>query len=460
MQTVPRIMVVDDERYTRLFFERILTENGYQVELVDNGKDAIARFQKRSFHLVLLDLKMPGLSGEETLKQLYKIDKNLPIIIITAYGNIINFDKMLKMGAIDFFTKPFVEVSDILSKINDILLKKETKSGINELKGKTLLSRDDPFLNIIGKSPKIKNVIKIAKTVSSSFCSTLIQGESGTGKELFAKAIHQMSPLKDKPFMPINCGALPDNLLQSILFGYEKGAFTDAYQSKKGVFEVIDGGTLFLDEIVDTSLNFQLQLLRVLQNNEYMRLGSTEAMSTDFRLILSTNKNIELEVKKENFRHDLFYRINVITLHLPTLRERKDDIPLLLDYYLSKFCKIMGVKKKRYSKAALDILCDYTWEGNVREVENFSEGIVVLSRNREVIEPDNLPEKIKNGKITNANLKLDAKFNIPFKVAKLKFEKEYITGLLKETSGDLQIASQLAGINLATLYRKIRKYKI
>ena len=460
MKSAPKIMVVDDEKYTRVFFEKILDDRGYKTTLLQNGKEAIKRCEKESFDLVLLDLKMPGLSGEETLKRLRALEKSPPVIIITAYGDKSNYDKMLRIGASDFFTKPFIDIDAILSKINGIISNKEVKPSANKLTNRCGSVTVDPFSEIVGKSREVRNVIRTAKLAAASFCSVFIQGESGTGKEMFARGIHNASPLKAQPFMPINCGAIPDTLLQSILFGHEKGAFTNAYTNKKGVFEMIDGGTLFLDEIADTSLAFQLQLLRVLQHGEFMSLGSTQKKKVDFRLLASTNKDIDTEVKKENFRQDLLYRINVVTLLIPPLRKRKEDIPLLLNHYMSKFCDMTGVKQKIFSIATLDVLQGYPWEGNIRELENFVHRVVILLRDKPVIEPEDLPGKINNKPISPAQLKSDAKSDTSFKAAKSRFEKEYILNLLQKTNGDLQMACQIADIDLATLYRKMKKHEI
>jgi len=460
MKSIPKIMVVDDEKYTRVFFEKILDERGYKTVLLENGKEAIRRCEKESFDLVLLDLKMPGLSGEETLKKLRALEKSPPVIIITAYGDKSNYDKMLRIGASDFFTKPFIDIDGILSKINSIISDKAVKPSANKSTKRCGSVTVDPFSEIVGKSCEISDVISTAKLAASSFCSVLIQGESGTGKEMFARAIHNASPLKAQPFMPINCGAIPETLLQSTLFGHEKGAFTNAYTNNKGVFEMIDGGTLFLDEIADTSLAFQLQLLRIVQHGEFTSVGSTKKKKVDFRLLASTNKDIDTEVKKKTFRQDLLYRINVVTLLIPPLRKRKKDIPLLLNHYMSWFCNMLGGEQKIFSAAALDILQNYDWEGNVRELENFVHRAVILLRDKPVIEPEDLPEKMKNKTASPTQLKSETKADTSLKAAKSRFEKEYILNLLQKTNGDLQMACQIADVDLATLYRKMKKFGV
>ena len=387
-----KILVVDDDESLRRIIEYNVSEEGYDVIATDNGLSALEIFKKEEIDLVITDLQMPDMGGIELIKQLRAISPNALVIVITAFGTVDTAVESMKLGAFEYITKPFNREE------LKIIVKKALEVGELMVENRYLkeMVRDKyNFDNMIGSSKKMKEIYMSASQVARSDATVLILGESGTGKELLARGIHINSQRKDKPFVAINCGALPENLIESELFGHKKGSFTGAHADKKGKFELADGGTLFLDEVGDLKPHLQVTLLRVLQEGIVDKIGGTEPLNVDVRIIAATNKDIEEDVKEGNFREDLYYRLCVVPLKLPPLRERKDDIPLLTDYFLSKYSSKAGLEKCKLDNKAMKILLDYNWPGNVRELENLIERMIVMNRTG-IITEDELPEKIRS----------------------------------------------------------------
>jgi DNA-binding NtrC family response regulator len=441
-----RILIVDDEEIMRESLTDWLKEDGYEVLAVEDGFKALEAVQSQDFSVMLVDLKMPKMDGLEVLREVKRLGFDIPVIIITAYATVDTAVAAMKEGAYDYIIKPFnpEELGLTIKKIierqhllkENILLRKE-------------LSKRYQFGDIIGKSPKMQSVFELIRTVAPSKSTILICGESGTGKEMVARAIHETSLRKDGPFIALACGALPETLLEAELFGYEKGAFTGANIQKKGKIELADGGTLFLDDIADISLKTQVDLLRVLQEREFRRLGGTETIKVDVRIIAATNKDLLKLVEQGKFRDDLYYRLNVITITIPPLRERKEDIPLLVTHFLQKYNIETGKKIEKIAESALNILMDYQWPGNVRELENTIEHAVVVTEGN-VILPEALPDFLKQKK----TLPTDTKKSLE------EVEKQHIIQVLKENQGNISRAAEVLGINRVTLYRKIKEYNI
>ncbi len=446
MKDKPTILVVDDELIVRDSLSDWLAEDGYNVSTVKNGNEALKLVNEKDWDVLLVDLKMPGLSGLDVLLKVKEINPNTPVIIMTAYATVDTAVEAIKKGAYDYITKPFnpEEITLTLKKI--IAHQKLVKENIllkDELKKRYYLG------NIIGKSPKMLKVFELVKMVANTKSNVLITGESGTGKEVIARAIHETGNRKEQPFIAISCAALPDTLLESELFGYEKGAFTGAVNSRKGKIEIANKGTLFLDEIGEISTKTQLDLLRFLEEREFRRLGGEKLISVDVRIITATNKNLELAIKQGIFRSDLYYRLNVVNIHLPPLRERKDDIPLLAHHFLEKYTLENNKNIDGFSPEALNLLIEYNWHGNVRELENVIERATVVSKEN-LITPQNLPDNIRGKK--------PPKFA---GVSSLKdMEKHYIKQILEETNWNMKVSAQKLGIARSSLYRKIKEYKI
>ncbi len=444
MKPPARILIVDDEAIMRDSLNDWLMEDGYEPVTVEDGQKAIDMVRSQSFNVVLCDLKMPGMDGIETMSKIREINKDLPVIIITAYATVNTAVESMKKGAYDYIVKPFdpEEVSHIIRKIishqqllqENIILRQELK-------------RVYQFRDIVGKNYKMQEIFELIRTVADSDASVLILGESGTGKELIARAIHYSSRRAEKPFVSVSCSALPESLLESELFGYEKGAFTGAVRDKPGRFEEANGGTLFLDEVGEMKPETQLHLLRVLQEREIRRLGGTGVIKVDVRIIAATNKDLERAVKEGSFREDLYYRLNVVTVQLPPLREREDDIPLLAERFLMKY----NIKNNRnlegISPKAIALLVQYDWPGNVRELENVIERAVVITKHT-IIQLEDLPPHIQSFQ--------ESKGVRPRKLKEV--EKEHIQHTLEENKWNVSKTSKVLGIDRSTLYKKIRNY--
>jgi DNA-binding NtrC family response regulator len=446
-----QILIVDDELIVRESLGNWLKEEGYSVDTSDSGLAALEKIQSKGCDLVVADVKMPGMDGIELLERCKKIDPDLQVLVMTAYASIDTAVRAMKKGAFDYIVKPFnpEDVSQIIQRAlkfkmlekENILLRKELekKYGIDE---------------IIGKSKKMQEVFDLIRTVAESEAVVMVRGESGTGKELIARAIHANSKRKYGPLIALSCGALPETLLESELFGYEKGAFTGANYSRKGRIEMADGGTLFLDEIGDISPKTQVDLLRVLQEKTIYHLGSSKPTKVDVRIISATNRDLEKAIKDGTFREDLYYRLNVVTINVPPLRERKEDIPLLANHFFKKFVVVNSKKITGISSEVMDMLIDYHWPGNVRELENVIEHAVVVCKNNEIT-PGDLPNTLK--------MSIREKENLPGSNAAITLEdleKKHIKEVLNRNKGNISKSAKNLGIDRVTLYNKIKKHEI
>jgi len=448
-----KILVIDDEKDIGWLFSKILHEEGYDVFISLNGPDGISTIKKEKPDLVLLDLKLPGMDGIETLREIRVFDKNLCVIVITGYETVKSAVEALKLGAYDYLSKP-VNIEKIKTIIKDALraqsILKEKGTPRNNQNGNI------SFENIIGKSSQLKEVHDLVKRVAAHDITVFLKGESGTGKELIARAIHNGSVRSSQPFVAIDCASLPDTLVESEIFGHEKGAFTGAHEKKLGKFELAEHGTVFLDEIGNLTTHTQVKLLRALQEREIERLGGKKPIKVDFRLIVATNIDLEKAIAAGRFREDLYYRLNVFPLSLPPLRERDGDVELLADYYLRKFNKIFEKDVKNISKESLNLLNQYSWPGNVRELGNVIESAVLLAT--DTIDPQHLPFKVQNG--PTKEIRLTASLKEVGKEAKEKAEREAIIKVLNELDWNKSKASKILGVDYKTLFYKIKEYHI
>jgi DNA-binding NtrC family response regulator len=446
-----RVLVVEDEALMRSIIMDLMRGEGYEVVEAPSGEVAWQIFEKEKIDLAILDLNLSGgSSGLDVLKKMRDVDSEVMAIIVTAYASVESAVQALQQGAYDYITKPFANdhlKNQVRHALEAKALFKENHFLRRELREKYR------FENIIGKGDAIEAVFRIMEKVARTDSSVLITGESGTGKELVARAIHFTSERANGRFLPINCGALPENLLESELFGYKRGAFTGAMTEKVGLLKAADKGTVFLDEIGDMPLALQVKLLRVLQEREVYPLGSNDPVSFDVRVVCATNKDLEAEVKASRFREELLYRINVITIKLPPLRERKDDIPLLASHFLKKFERSLGRGGMRFSKGAMKLLLGYAWPGNVRELENTIERAAILAET-DVVHSHDLPDKLRSNalpsgvEIDNGNVTLE------------DLEREHIRRVLGKVEGNKDRAAQMLGIHVSTLYRKMQRYRL
>ncbi len=445
-----KILIVDDERSMCQFLSIMLRKEGYRITTVNNGKKALERIRSERFDVVLTDIKMSGMDGIEVLTEIKKIDPSIPVVIMTAYASQKTAIDAVNRGAFHYLIK-HAKNEEIKMVVRNAIDMRKVRVENNLMRRQ--LKRSSDIRTIIGKSEEIMKVFKMIDKVADTDSTILIYGESGTGKELIARAIHFRSKYANNPFVSINCGALPESLLESELFGHVKGSFTGAIRDKEGLFKVAQGGTFFLDEVGETSPTIQIKLLRVLQEKEIIPVGGTNPIKVDVRLIAATNADLERAVKEERFRADLFYRLNVIPIHLPPLRARKDDIPLLVAHFLKKFNEnLPPEKQKTISKEAMDLLMNYSWPGNVRELENLIERAVILEESPE-IGVDALPDALKRQERSSSHLIMDRT-----QVTLEELEKEYLIKVLNDTNWQKKRASQILGINASTLYRKIQRY--
>jgi DNA-binding NtrC family response regulator len=441
-----RILIVDDEATMREALYDWLKEDGYEVGLAEGGRQAIAMAVEKNWDVILLDLKMPGMDGLETLRRLKAedVDTDAEILIMTAYATVDTAVKAMKEGAFDYLVKPFAP-DEIEMQIKKIVAHRELVLENILLRQK--LEERSEYDEIIGKSEPMQKIFDLISQVAPTDSTVLITGESGTGKELIAQAIHGNSQRCYMSFIAVSCGALPDSLLESELFGYEKGAFTGAEYTKKGRFELADNGTLFLDEIGDISFKTQVDLLRVLQQKAFRRLGGVEEIQVDVRILAATNRNLQKAISENKFREDLFYRLNVISIHVPPLKERKEDIPLLVKAFVRKYCLEMNKEIVKIAPSALKVLMDYDWPGNVRELENVIERALVIGRGPEIVTEDlPFPDKEFTAEIMPDSLKM--------------MEKMHIRKILRKTHWNISRAARLLEIDRQTIYNKIEKYKI
>ncbi len=452
-----KILVVEDDNATRDTMVDLLSEVGYEVESATNGEEAIAMVLEYGFDMVITDLKMPKGDGIQVLEQIKKIDNRTIVIICTGYGTVDTAVKAMKLGAYEYITKPI--------KIEEIKLVVQRALDYQRLKTENVLLQKQlktkyKFKNLIGDSEVMQRSFQFIEKIAATNSTVMICGESGTGKELVARAIHYNSDRKNEPMVPVNCGAIPEDLLESELFGYEKGAFTGALKTRIGRFELANGGTVFLDEIGDMSPALQVKILRVLQEHEFERLGGVKSIKVDIRVIAATHRDLEKAVKQGTFREDLYYRLNVIPFILPPLRERGSDIPLLANHFIGKF----NIEKKQningISPEALKCLTRYHWPGNVRELENLMERLVIL-KGKGVIEQEDLPEKLLGAEWSNAVPSMDIPDSgISFNTAVSEFERELILRALKKTNWIKNRAAKLLQLKRTTLVEKIKKIQL
>jgi two-component system response regulator PilR (NtrC family) len=450
-----KILVADDEQSMREFLDIMLKKEGYKVALASNGEDVLKQMEKDIFDLVLMDVRMPKLDGISTLKKIKGVSPETVVIMITAYASADTAIKAMKEGAYDYITKPF-KVEEIKLIIKNALEKKNLQKE-NVLLKQVVRERYH-FQNIIGQSPKMLELYDLLEKVSPTKTNILITGESGTGKELVAKAIHYSSPRKDKPFVTLNCGAIPETLIESELFGHMKGAFTDAIATKKGLFEVADEGTILLDEISELPLMMQVKLLRVLQDREFKRVGGTEDIRVDVRIISATNKDLEEAVREKRFREDLYYRLNVIQIKLPSLRERREDIPVLTKHFLKKYSEELNKNISTVSSDALRILLDYNYPGNVRELQNIIERAVALESSQE-LSPQNLSSYLDEQTPVKKGLDLDIPTDgIDLEKVVEEIERTLLLKALDKTKGIKKKAAELLHINFRSMRYRLEKY--
>lgn len=446
-----KILVIDDEESMRNFMEIMLSKEGYSVETAGSGKRGLGLVKSTDYDLVIADLNMPEMDGIEVLKEVKKAKKDQDLIVMTAYASVDTAIEAMKQGAADYITKPF-KVDEIKIVIEKCINSRQLQVENSSLKQR--LQKDSSFDRFIGSSEPIVKLKKLAERIAQSDSTVLIRGESGTGKELVARAIHHHSPRVNGPFVSINCAALPETLLESELFGYKKGAFTGAIKDKEGLFQVADGGTFFLDEVGSTSMAIQVKLLRVLEEKKITPVGGTKEDEVDVRLIAATNADLEEEVKLGRFRADLFYRLNVIPIVIPSLRERKDDITLLVEHFVKVFCGKVNLAPKTVSKEAMEILIRYSWPGNVRELENTIERAVLLNRSGTLGTSD-FPEKLS--KVEPQPVVSEADPKTPTLES---IEKAYIHFVMEQAGGKKAKAAKILGIDTSTLYRKLEKYQL
>ena len=451
------VLIIDDEEEIRESIELLLNSEGLSTATAANGEEGLKKIEENSYDAVLLDLMLPGKSGMEVQKQIKRIDPTLPVIIITAIGAVETAVTATKEGSFDYITKPWNNEKLVVIATNAI---KQRQLLSENMQLRRALKERFGYDNIVGKSEKILRVLDLVSQVAASRSTVLIQGESGTGKELVAKAIHLKSPRADKAFVPVNSGSMPVDLLESTLFGHVRGAFTSAIASKRGLFEVADQGTIFFDEIGTIGMETQAKLLRVIQEKEFMRLGGVDTIKVDARIIAATNVDLKKLVDEGRFREDLYYRLNVINIQVPPLRERREDIPALVEFFTKKYCEENLKPLYRFGSEALKVLMDYYWPGNVRELENVVERAVVLSQD-EVIGRDLLPEAIVSPASRFASLSSFplGKDTSLFEVLDA-FERRVIIEMLEQTAWSQTEAADNFKIPLSTLNQKIKRHGI
>jgi len=443
LKSLGSILIVDDELVVRDSLEKWFASEGYETRGVGSGREALMAIQEKEWDLALIDIKMPGMDGMKLHNRLREVAPDLTVIIMTGYASVETAVQALKRGAYDYITKP-IDPDELVHLVSNALGRRRDQKELTRLREN--LEEIYPDTKLIGKSPPMKHVLELIEMVAPTDTTVLIMGESGTGKELVARAIHAGGPRRYMPMVVIHCGALTETLLESELFGHERGAFTGAQYRKKGKFEVADGGTVFLDEISDISLKTQTDLLRVLQEKEIVRVGSTQSVKVDFRCVAATNRNLEDLVKSGSFRPDLFYRLNVFSINLPSLRERREDIPLLADHFLRKFSTAMNKPAPKLSAKALDLLLKYEWPGNVRELENAVERALVIGRDHDV-QPADFPFQSQATGQSHLNGRTLE-----------EVERIHIEKTLRETNYNLSRAARILNIDRTTLYNKLKRY--
>lgn len=444
-----KILIADDEKPIRDSLKLILDEEGYSTDVAGDGEEALQKIEAESFDIVITDIKMPKVDGIQLLESASKINPDTFFIIMTAYASVKTAIDALRNGAYDYLIKP-IEFEDVILRINKLVDYKKLAAENKYLRQR--ISSDTGFTNLIGKSDAMKKVFDLISQVAPTNSNVLIQGKSGTGKELVAKAIHFNSKRKDRIFLPINCGAISENLIESELFGHKKGAFTGAAEDKQGLFKVADGGTLLLDEIADLPLNMQVKLLRAIEDKEFFPVGGTKPVSTDVRIIAATNQILFEKTKSGEFREDLYYRLNVVEIKLPTLNERKDDIPLLVNYFIERYSNEMGKKVIGADNQTMKALISHDWRGGVRELENVIERAIIFCNN-DLLTINELADYFRGESV-------DAGYPDSLKEALRNFEKEHILKTIKKYEYNKEEASKALEIGLSSLYRKMDELNI
>jgi two-component system nitrogen regulation response regulator NtrX len=447
----PSILIVDDEPSIVQSLKGLLVDEGFDVMTAPNGYEALKIIESESPDLVLLDIWMPGIDGIETLKEIKAGNPFIQVIIITGHGNVETAVKATKLGAFDLIEKP-LSIDKVIVGINNALNFRRLEEENRYLRKKTLAKN-----SIDGNSPGVLALKQKIAAVASTDTWVLITGENGTGKELVARTIYQLGSRAEKPFVDVNCAAIPEELIESELFGHEKGAFTGAATKKRGKFEIASGGTILLDEIGDMSLKTQAKILRVLQEQQFQRVGGSRVLKVDVRVIAATNKNLASEIKKGTFREDLYYRLNVVPIEVPSLRERKDDIPLLADHFLDD-CAIQNRSRRKHIDAqALDLLAAYPWPGNVRELKNLIERLVILVPG-ERITPDDIPISYRTNDLSATAIETDCLSIDDFKEAKKAFEEAYLRDKLRENDGNVSQTARRIGVGRSYLHKKLKRF--
>jgi len=440
-----RILVVDDDPLMLDFLKEALLRQGYKVDTAEDGEEALRKVEEKGYDLVITDVRMPGVDGMTVLESVKRDFADTEVVVITAYGTIRNAVEAMKMGAYDYLTKPF-SVEEVEVVVQRALERKRLISENIRLKRE--LEKVQGLRTLVGQSPAMRKVLEMIEMVAPTKATVLIQGESGTGKELVADAIHRLSPRKNGPFVKVNCAAIPESLVESELFGHEKGAFTHAVKRSRGRFEMADGGTLLLDEIGEITPAVQAKLLRVLQDGTFQRVGGEGTLKVDVRVIATTNRDLWKAVQEGKFREDLYYRLQVVPIYIPPLRERKEDIPLLVQHFLKMYGEREGKEGLTVSEKAMDILMDYDWPGNIRELENAVERAVILAKGK-VLKPENFfvgsmfREREPHGEATTL----------------AEMERRLILRTLREEGGNRTRTAQRLGISVRTLRNKLRQYR-
>jgi len=442
-----RILVVDDEEQMRDLLVKVLERKGYQVSVCGNGADALAFLEREPADLVVTDVRMPGLSGMEALRAIKELNPDIVVIIMTAFGSIDQAVQAVKEGAYDYINKPF-KIDEMLLTIEKALEERRLRHEVSTLRQE--LRTRYHFENLIGKSRAMQEIFGLIEQVAGSRSTVMVYGKSGTGKELVAKAIHYNSPRSTRAFVAVNCAAIPAELLESELFGHEKGSFTGAIATKVGKFELATGGSLFLDEVGSMRLDLQAKILRALQEREVERVGGTRIIKIDVRVIAATNRDLKKAVEEGTFREDLYYRLNVVPITLPDLKDRQEDIPLLANHFVQKFAQESNPAIREISKEAMAVLMSHAWPGNVRELENVIERAVTLGHGPAVLSADLPPHLAGGANPLERALTREATLE--------DLERDYIAMILQRTKGHQIRAATILGIDRRTLYRKIRRY--
>ncbi|NOY54023.1 MAG: sigma-54-dependent Fis family transcriptional regulator [Deltaproteobacteria bacterium] len=443
-----KILIVDDETTIRESLSSVLAEEGYSPVTAADGDEASTLFDRIAFDAVICDIRMPGINGIDLLRRIKTSRPGTPVVMMTAYASVDTAVEALRQGAVDYIIKPFL-LDDVVFRIKKLFQLTDLTED-NRLLREEVAGRYD-FSDIIGQSQPVREMLELIKRVASSKGTVLITGESGTGKELVARAIHNRSDRRAKRFIPVNCCAIPATLLDSMLFGYRKGAFTDAQEDRKGLFEVANEGTLFLDEIGDLSVGLQTKLLRAIEEKEILPVGGTERVKVDIRLIAATHQDLQERMNAGTFREDLYYRLNIVEIKVPPLRERIDDLPLLVNHFIRKYNLEMNRRFRDVSPEVLRVLSGYRWKGNIRELENVMERSMILGT-PPTLQPEDLPPNLLEGDRRSETLSREN-----LKSALRVYERMHIEGVLERSGCDKQKAAERLGISLATLYRKLEQ---